>query len=344
MSFKMENFIAEIGVNHEGSMSNAKLMIDQCKACGVGVVKFQSYTAEKLAAEDSPAYWDLSKEPTKNQRELFAKHDSFSIDDYYELARYCKDLGIEFLSTPFDEDWVDILDPLIHRYKIASVDLTNFLLLEKVASKQKPIILSVGASTLTEIDSTLDFLKRNGVIDITLLHCIINYPTDLSNCGLGQIYELKKRYNNLKIGYSDHTIPSESKIALPLAIALGASVIEKHYTFDRNLKGNDHYHAFDFASLRDFSESLSSINDALKNVDLGYQDISRKYARRGLYASRKLEAGHILKKSDFIALRPKLNFISPMDFETVIGKTLRSNIEEGEGISFTDVSGINEKN
>ena len=315
MSFNMDNFIAEIGVNHEGSIEKAKLMIDECKACGVGVVKFQSYTAEKLAAEDSPAYWDLSKEPTTNQRELFSKHDSFSISDYADLAAYCDEVGIEFLSTPFDENWVDVLDPLMHRYKIASVDLTNYLLLEKVASKKKPIILSVGASTLAEIDATINFLKRKDVKDITLLHCIINYPTDLSNAGLRQISVLKKRYNDVKIGYSDHTVPSESKLALPLAVCLGATVIEKHYTFDRNLKGNDHYHAFDYKSLKDFSKLLPLINNALENVDLSCQESSRKYARRGLYASKKLKAGHILEKSDFISLRPKLDFISPSDLK-----------------------------
>lgn len=342
MTFDMKNFIAEIGVNHEGSVEKAKLMIDQCKACGVGVVKFQSYTAEKLAAEHSPAYWDLSKEPTSNQRELFARNDSFKLADYTQIASYCREVGIEFLTTPFDEEWVEALDPLLSRYKVASVDLTNYLLLEAIAKKRKPIILSVGAASLAEIDAALDYLRQKGAEDITLLHCIINYPTDLANAGLGQIFELRRRYADIRVGYSDHTVPSDSFTALPLAVSLGATVIEKHYTFDRTLPGNDHYHAFDFEGLYEFSSLISQVNRALESADLATQDAGRRFARRGLYAAKPLVKGHVIERSDLMALRPMLNFLSPSKFESVVGKTLLNDVGLGEGISVNDLRDLHE--
>ena len=166
-------FIAEIGVNHENSIEKAKLMIEQAFSSGANAVKFQSYKADRLAAKDSPSYWDITEESTNSQYELFKKYDSLVKEDYLALKNYCDDLGIEFLTTPFDTFFVDELDEILTFYKIASADITNYPLLEKVASKGKPIILSTGASDKKEIESTLKFLETFNV-EIILNQCILS--------------------------------------------------------------------------------------------------------------------------------------------------------------------------
>lgn len=336
-SFDPKNFIAEIGVNHENDMSLAKQMIRECADAGIGCVKFQSYTSSKLAAPFSPSYWDTAKEKTTSQSELFSKYDSFGEAEYQSLYQYCQELGIEFLSTPFDVDYVKSLAPYVNRYKIASVDLTNHILLEAVAEQQKPIILSVGASTMEEISDAVEFLVSKGVSDLTLLHCIINYPTKIDNAGLGSIQSLKSNFPNLTVGYSDHTVPEDSKIVLPLAVALGATVIEKHYTFNKNLPGNDHYHSFDKDDLTSFLENISTINEALKPANLDEQRSAIKFARRGLYVVKSLPAGHTLTKDDLCPLRPQLGFVSPKDIDQVIGKVLVNDIDEKNGISLDNL-------
>ena len=336
-SFNPKNFIAEIGVNHENDIGLAKQMIHECAAAGIGCVKFQSYKSSKLAAPFSPSYWDTEKEKTRSQSDLFSKYDSFGEAEYESLYQYCQELGIEFLSTPFDVDYVESLAPYVNRYKIASVDLTNYILLEAVAEQKKPIILSVGASTMEEISDTVKFLHNKDVTDLTLLHCIINYPTKIDNAGLGSIKSLKLKFPNLTIGYSDHTVPEDSQIILPLAIALGAEVIEKHYTFDKKMPGNDHYHSFDKYDLTTFLKNISMINKSLKRANLDEQRSAIKYARRGLYAIKSLPAGHVLSKDDLCPLRPQLEFVSPKYIDQVIGKVLIDAVDEKNGISPTNL-------
>ena len=184
--------IAEIGVNHGGSLELAKHLIDQAQQGGADAAKFQSYKAGKLASRNSPAYWDISKEPTLSQFKLFQKHDSFGQDEYEELAEYCHQVGIEFVSTPFDDEAIEFLDPLVPFFKIASADLNNIPFLRKIASKGKPVLLSTGASKLGEIDTALETLTHGGCSDVVLLHCILNYPTDNDNAHLRMINGLKK--------------------------------------------------------------------------------------------------------------------------------------------------------
>jgi N-acetylneuraminate synthase len=339
-SFSLNNFIAEIGVNHENDMSLAKQMIFECSQSGIGCVKFQSYKSSNLAAPISPAYWDTSKETTTSQSELFSKYDCFEEAEYHELHAYCKKLGIEFMSTPFDVDYVKTLSKYLDRYKIASVDLTNYILLEAVAKEGKPVILSTGASTTDEINETVNFLSDAGISDITLLHCVINYPTDFENAGLGNIILLKNKFPNLKIGYSDHTIPKDSHTILPLAISIGAEVIEKHYTHNKNLPGNDHYHAFDKDDLDFFVKNIVSINKALKYADIEIQRKAISFARRGLYTTKKLYAGDVITKNDLCPLRPQLDFISPKNYQDVIGKKLINDIDKLTGISYSDIENL----
>ena len=331
--------IAEIGVNNGGDMSLAKQLISLAKKGGAHAAKFQSYKAHKIAAKESPAYWDTSQEPTESQFELFKKFDAFGPEDYVELAAYCNKVGIDFLSTPFDLEAVDFLDPLQKLIKVASADITNFPLLRKVAATKKPIILSTGCSTIQEIRTAVSELTNYGATEIVLLHCILNYPTSDENANLGMITSLKHEFPNCHIGYSDHTIPSDEMTVLCSSYILGARVIEKHFTHDKTLKGNDHYHSMDWKDLKNFisrSSTLNSIIGSKKKEPLYSEMNSIKFARRSLYYSDDLKKGHILKADDFIALRPGQG-ISPVMIDNLTGKTLAHAVFENTAVSMKDL-------
>ncbi len=240
-------FIAEIGVNHEGSLTKAKELIISAKNGGANAVKFQSYKAEKLTIQNSPAYWDQSEESTNSQYELFKKYDSFEAEDYFKLKKFCEENEVEFLTTPFDTDFVDELDEMLNFYKVASADLTNYQLLKKIAKKNKPIILSTGASTISEIKSTLNFLSQYKV-DVILNHCVLSYPTPTSSANLGMLLNMSEEFPHI-IGYSDHTVPDDDHLVLICAVSFGATVLEKHFTLDKSMPCNDHYHSYDESDL-----------------------------------------------------------------------------------------------
>ena len=334
--FTLNNFIAEIGVNHENSMDRARQMVLECANLGVGAVKFQSYTSDKLAASESPAYWDTSKEKTKSQSELFSRYDKFGMDEYVELAGYCREVGIEFMTTPFDVDYVAQVADIVSRFKVASVDLTNHILLEAIAEVGKPVIMSTGASTMEEIEESVDLLTAANVSDLTLLHCVTRYPTAADEAGLSFITALSEKFPSLKIGYSDHTVPEESKTVLLIALALGAQVIEKHYTFDKSLPGNDHYHAFDLKDLKEFSSSLDVMHSCQNYIGVDNQADAIKFARRGLYSVRELRKGASLEASDVIPLRPQMDYLKPNETRAFLGRVLARDIKKGEGLKKDD--------
>lgn len=314
--------IAEIGVNHAGSMIKAKEMILECKESGAHAAKFQSYKAEKIAAIDSPSYWDLSEESTTSQFKLFKKFDTFNNKDYIELARYCNEIGIDFMSTPFDLEAVDFLNDLVNIFKIASADITNYPLLRKVASKNKPVILSTGCSTIEEIQNAVNELNHNGAPEIVLLHCILNYPTENVNANLGMISGLKKQFPDLHIGYSDHTHPCDNMSVLCHSYLLGARVIEKHFTFDKSLIGNDHYHSMDKVDVENFINKIKEIDLIIGSEikePLESEKLSILNARRSLYASKDISKGEVFSKDNIICLRPGRG-ISPSKIDSIIGK------------------------
>jgi sialic acid synthase SpsE len=324
--------IAEIGVNHGGDIKLAKELIDLAKKGGAHAAKFQSYKAHKIAAKDSPAYWDTSKEPTQSQFELFKKFDSFGPKDYEELAAYCKEVGIDFLSTPFDLEAVDFLNPLQRLIKVASADITNFPLLRKVAASKKPIILSTGCSTIQEITSAVSELTNYGATEIVLLHCILNYPTSDENANLGMITSLQQEFPGCHIGYSDHTIPSDEMTVLCASYVLGARVIEKHFTHDKTLQGNDHYHSMDWKDLQNFINRVFTLNSIIglnRKEPLSSEMNSIKYARRSLYYTRDLLAGHEVSESDLAALRPGTG-TSPVLIDNYIKKILTSSVSNNQ--------------
>jgi N-acetylneuraminate synthase len=321
--------IAEIGVNHEGSIELAKQLIDEAVEGGAHAAKFQSYKAGKIASKFSPAYWDLNEEPTDSQYKLFQKYDNFEPRHYRELADYCFKKGIDFMSTPFDLDAVDFLEPLVPAFKIASADITNFPLLRKVAGTGKPIIISTGASSLPEIQMAVDELSRFGAQKIALLHCILNYPTPIERAQLGMIQTLQRVFPCCVIGYSDHVVPDDTISAFECAMMLGSCILEKHFTHDKSLPGNDHYHAMDTEDLKRFKIKLENYKVMLgggqKNLE--FEAAARQHARRSIVAARNIKAGEVLTEENLIVKRPA-HGVSPIHWDEVLGTIANLDIED----------------
>ena len=223
--------IAEAGVNHEGSMDLAKRLIDEAAEGGADAIKFQTYKAETIASKDSPYYWDITKEPTRSQFELFKKYDKFWKSEYEKLKVYCDAAGIEFMSTAFDAESAKFLNELQNVFKISSSDITNLPFIKLQCAFNKPVILSTGASNIWEIQEAVDVIEKSGN-HLCLMHCVLNYPTPNPNAHLGMIWGLRDKFPEQLIGYSDHTLPQDMEVVKTAAL-LGAQVIEKHFTHDK---------------------------------------------------------------------------------------------------------------
>lgn len=329
--FSLPLIIAEIGVNHNCNLSLAKKIILKAKQGGAHVVKFQTYKAELIASKFAKSYWDKNKEKTSNQHELFKKYDKFGIKDYRLLHAYCKKINIEFCSTPFDIKSVDELNPLLNFYKISSSDITNTDLIKKIASKKKPVLLSTGASNILEIKQAVKILNKNGCKNIVIMHCILNYPTKNSDANLRMITSLKKTFPKNIIGYSDHTLPSRKMDNLCTAYLLGAKIIEKHFTHNKKLKGNDHYHAMDKKDLKNFFNEIKKIKIILGNYTekkmISSEKISKMNARRSAILNLNLNKGSILKKGMIIFKRPGYG-IQPNQINKFYGKKIKKNLKE----------------
>jgi len=322
--------IAEIGVNHEGSMELAKRLIDEAKEGGADAVKFQSYKAQTLASKDSPSYWDTTKEPTTSQYELFKKHDGFWKDEMQELKEYSDKVDIEFMSTPFDIESADFLDDMMDVYKISSSDITNRPFIEYMCGFNKPIILSTGASSLHEIQEAVSWIEKYGN-PLALLHCVLNYPTPDKNANLGMILGLKRAFPNTIIGYSDHTLPNDMKVC-EMATMLGSVIIEKHFTHDKTLQGNDHYHAMNKEDLKLFRENLERTFEILGNFRveaLEDEAPARTNARRSLVAIRDIPKEKVVEKEDLTFKRPA-HGISPKFVNELVGKKALVDIGDDE--------------
>ena len=332
--------IAEIGVNHECSIKMAKKMIYLAKKGGADAAKFQTYKAELITSKFAKGYWDTKKEKIKNQFQLFKKYDLFEKKHYQELSDYCKKIKIEFMSTPFDIEAVDMLDKLVRFYKISSSDITNFPLLKKIASKKKPVILSTGASTLKEIKQALNCLKKNKCKNIVLLHCILNYPTHNKDANLNMISSLKKKFPKNLIGYSDHTLPSKEMKNLTTAYILGARVIEKHFTINKKMTGNDHYHSMDIKDLKKFKDELDYLQTIVGKKEktfLKSEKKSRKFARRSIVAKNFIKKNQLIKLSDLICKRPGTG-LEPAKLSLIIGKKAKRNLVEDQIITKKDIN------
>ena len=328
-------FIAEIGVNHEAKISLAKKIILDAKQGGAHAIKLQSYKAEKLASKYAKAYWDKKEEKEENQLKLYKRFDGFNDKDYLQLIRYCKKIKIDFIITPFDTDSINFFKDKVKFFKISSSDITNYPLIEKIAATKKPIILSTGASTMKEIDAAFNLIKKKNK-NISLLHCILNYPTKRHNANLNMIECLKNF--NVPIGISDHTLAKDSHDILVYAYLKGVKIIEKHFTNDKSKPGNDHFHSFNKQDLIIYNKKIDDLNKVLgskKKSFLKSEIISRKNARRGLFYNKNLKKGHKIRSVDLIALRPNIG-ISPENYKKILGKKLKFDKKKGQIITYRD--------
>lgn len=330
--------IAEMGVNFYDTarvmgitpIEAAKLYIDKASEAGIDCAKFQSYKAETLAAKDSTSYWDLNENPVTSQFELFKGLDHFNKEDYQELCDYTHSKGMDFTSTPFDYASADYLESMVDFYKIASADCSNLPFIEYIAKKGKPVMLSVGASYLSEVDEAVRVIRDAGCSNLTLLHCVLSYPTEPEDANLLVIKTLKQDFPDLKIGYSDHVAPDASMQTLSTAYMLGAEVIEKHFTLDKTLKGNDHFHAGEPDDFKKAIENFRWIDKTLGSPEktvFPCEEIPRKEARRSLVLTRDMHAGEIINKEDLIPKRPGTG-ISPKYTDIVIGRKVKADYQE----------------
>ena len=320
--------IAEAGVNHEGSIDTAKQLIDLAKEGGADAIKFQTYKAELIASKDSPAYWDLSYEKTSTQYQLFKKYDGFWKNEMEALKVYCDKCEIEFMSTPFDFESARFINDLVEKHKISSSDITNKPFLQFLASFGKPIILSTGASDFQEIKNAVDWISIYE-LPLTLLHCVLNYPTETNNANMARILGLKESFPSCQIGYSDHTMPGDM-LNLISSLFLGAKVIEKHFTHDKTLPGNDHYHAMNIGDLKLFKQKISHLQSVYGNsaVVYGENEISaRNNARRSIVSKRKIPNTRAITVDDLTFKRPA-HGIPPYEIDALVGKFLLNSIDE----------------
>ena len=338
--------IAEVGVNYydiavKEKISNleaAKLMCKKAKDAGADAVKFQTYKAEEIASRYSPAYWDTTEESTTSQYELFKKYDSFGKEEYLQLSKYCQEIGIIFMSTPFDYEAADYLDEMMDYYKISSSDITNLPFIQHMCEKGKTILLSTGASNEEEIDKAVNIIKSDGN-KLVLMHCVLQYPTPEQDANLGKIIALKRKYPEILIGYSDHTKPDYGYAVVKTAFTLGAKVIEKHFTLDKSLPGNDHYHAMDDNDLRNIKKELDFQKKIIGSDSLEYgknELAARENARRSIVLIKNKRMGETIEKDDIAFKRPGIGIL-PEDYKKVIGKRLNKDIVEDTILQWTDV-------
>jgi N,N'-diacetyllegionaminate synthase len=334
--------IAEAGVNHNGSMELAKKLIDNAAEAGADYVKFQTFKAAALVskkAEKAAYQKENMKDDVGNSQYEMLKKLELSEDQHDELISYCKEKNIRFLSTAFDEESIDLLSSKgIDLFKVPSGEITNLPYLKKIAAQQKPVIISTGMSTMDEIKDTLNVFLQEGISqnDITILHCNTEYPTPFTDVNLKAMLTIAHTFN-VPVGYSDHTVGIEVPVA---AVALGAVVIEKHFTLDRNMEGPDHKASLEPGELKAMVSAIRNIEQAL-GTDIKQPSASEQkniaIARKSIHLKTALPAGHLLQASDFVMKRPG-DGISPMRMDEFIGKKLLRDLPEEHKLSLTDLA------
>ena len=331
--------IAEIGSNHNGEMGLARKMIDSAVKCGCNAVKFQSWTPKSLIAEEEYGrnikYNDNPRKHWGSLREMVEKY-YLREEQHWELKKYCDNIGIDFCSTPFSPEETDLLTALdVPFYKIASMDIINHRLLKHVASKNKPLIVSTGMATLGEIEKAIETITFSGNDRIVLLHCISIYPPEYPDIHLNNISMLKQTFG-FPVGFSDHTIG----FSIPLAaVAMGACLIEKHFTIDKNLDGWDHEISADPIEMEIIVKESANIKMAMgshKRVVSDAEKGKKKKFRRSIVAARQMKKGHIICDEDLNFKRPGTG-ISSDQSELLVGKKLLRDIREDELISWSDL-------
>jgi len=315
--------IAEAGVNHNGKVELAYKLIDTAAEAGADAVKFQTFKAETLVSKSAPKaeYQIKATKNTESQYEMIKKFE-LDFETHKKLISYCRKKNIKFLSSPFDLESIELLDKLgLDTFKIPSGEIINLLYLRKIASYNKKIIMSTGMSNLGEIESSLEVLINSGTKKekITVLHCNTEYPTPIEDVNLKAMQTIAGAFPGIKVGYSDHTLGIEVPIA---AVAMGATVIEKHFTLDKNMEGPDHK-----ASLE--PEELNSMVKAIRNIEKALGDgikrpssselKNKSISRKSITAAREIKKGEKFSENNLAVKRPGTG-ISPMRWDEVIRK------------------------
>ncbi|MBS3134099.1 N-acetylneuraminate synthase family protein [Candidatus Woesearchaeota archaeon] len=329
--------IAEAGCNHDCILERGRQLIIKAAENGADAIKFQTFDAKKLVTRDVPRFWEKNADGT-TQYSLYETQDDLTKDEYLELVRLCKERNIIFLSTPFDEESVDFLEELnVPAYKIASTDLTNIPFLRYIAAKNKPIILSVGMGSLGEVEEAVNAIKNEGNNDIILLHCMVIYPTPADQANIRFMQTLQRLYPEHPVGFSDHTLDINVPIA---AAALGARVIEKHFTIDKNIKGApDHPISVDPGELKDMvkgiREAQLALGSGIRRIT-GEEIYAIKTGRRRIVANVDIPAG--TKIEPYMIARKRSNEgLHPRYVDVIIGRETRTDIKEDEGITWDKI-------
>lgn len=321
--------IAEAGVNHNGSFEIARQLVDAAKESGADIVKFQTAKVDSLVSRHArmAEYQKENTGKTESQKEMIGKL-LLKFEDFTKLADYCKVVKIQFLSTPFDLESIDFLEDLVPFWKIPSGEVTNYPYLIKIAKTHKPIVMSTGMCELSEIDAAVKLLQKNGSGKIIVLHCNTQYPTPYEDVNLRAMETLRKRYD-VEVGYSDHTKGIEVPIA---AVAMGAVVIEKHFTLDRNMEGPDHKASLEPDELKEMVTSIRHIEKAIGSGRKEPTESERPniaVARKSIVARRNIKEGEIFTEENLTTKRPG-DGVSPMRWNEVIGTVAMRDFEEDE--------------
>lgn len=332
----MSFIIAEIAQAHNGSIDTAHKYIDALSKTGVDAIKFQTHIAEAESSIYEPFRIKFSKQDAT--RFDYWKRMEFTLQQWKELKQHCDELGLEFMSSPFSNAAVDLLERIgVKRYKIGSGEVTNFLLLERIAQTKKPVILSSGMSSYHELDMAVEFLKERD-IDVAILQCTTAYPTTSKEYGLNVIKELKERYN-LPIGFSDHSAKVETCIA---AAALGAEIFEFHAVFNKQVFGPDTTSSLTIDEIEILVKSIKNIEVALlspidKNDNSKYSELKLIF-EKSLAVNKDLKRGHRITFSDLEGKKPSNRGISASEFSEIIGKEVQRDMAQWEFLNKEDIS------
>jgi len=325
--------IAEAGVNHNGELALAKQLVDVAVAAGADAVKFQTFKAELLASAAAPKanYQQVTTEAAESQLDMLRRLE-LSPEAHRVLLDYCRERGIQFLSTPFEEGSADFLESLgVAAYKLPSGELTNLPFLDHVARKSRPLIVSTGMSTLGEVETALQTIARAGNPPVALLHCVSNYPADPAQTNLRAMLTLQAAFG-VPVGYSDHTPGIEVALA---AVALGACIVEKHFTLDKNLPGPDHQASSEPDELKALIRGIRKVEASLgdgRKVPAMSEANTAAVGRKSLIAACDLVAGTVLGENHIAIKRPG-NGLPPAARPYVSGRTLKVAVRAGEVLS-----------
>ena len=321
--------IAEAGVNHNGDINIAKRLIDEAKKCGADIVKFQTFNPQKLASRYATmAEYQRENLGVEESQEAMLSKLTLQPEEYVELAEYCHKVGIKFLSTPFEIESIHFLDSIQDIWKIPSGEITNYPYLVEIARTGKAVILSTGMSTLKEVQDAIDVLQDNGAGKITLLHCTTNYPAPMKDVNLNAMLTLKQECG-CEVGYSDHTMGIEVPIA---AVAMGATLIEKHFTLDRGMEGPDHKASLEPDELRAMVMAIRNVENAMgdgKKEPAASEIANIAIARKSIIAAKPIKAGERFTIDNLTTKRPGTG-INPMRWNEALGQTAKRDFAEDE--------------